>query len=153
MDRVERARAQIEERLLTLILRANRARIYDDLLRGADVEIDSSLYPVLSVTAAVGPARVSDIAEVVGLNPTTISRHLRELERIELVSRSNSDSDGRATIVELTELGRATVARLRDQRRGLFADLLEGFDPEELDRFADYLERLIEGFLDRSRAG
>jgi DNA-binding MarR family transcriptional regulator len=153
MDRVERSRAQIEERLLTLILRANRARIYDDLLRGADVAIDSSLYPVLSATAAIGPARVSELAEVVGLNPTTMSRHLRELERIELVSRTNSDSDRRATMVELTELGSAIVARLRDQRRELFSELLEGFAPEELDRFADYLERLIAGFVDRSRGG
>src|SRR6476659_150790 len=59
----EKLLAGVEERLLALILRANRARIYEDLLRGADVRMDKALYPVLSATGAFGPARVSEIAE------------------------------------------------------------------------------------------
>ena len=50
MKKREKLLAGVEERLLALILRANRARIYEDLLGGADVRMDKALYPVL-VTA------------------------------------------------------------------------------------------------------
>lgn len=136
----------VEERLLALILRANRARIYEDLLRGANVRMDKALYPVLSATAATGPARVSEIATAVGLNPTTTSRHLSSLERMGLISRSLSDGDGRAAAIELTGAGRKAVSDLRKARKRLFAELLDDFDGAELERFADYLDRLFRAF-------
>jgi DNA-binding MarR family transcriptional regulator len=136
----------VEERLLGLILRANRARIYEDMLRGAGVDMDKALYPVLSATGAIGPARVSEIAEVVGLNPTTVSRHLTSLEEMGFVSRAASDRDGRAAAVDLTEAGKRAVSDLRKARRALFAELLDDFGDEELARFESYLGRLFQAF-------
>ena len=129
-----------------MILRANRARIYEGLLRRANVRMDKALYPVLSATAAFGPARVSEIAAVLGLNPTTASRHLGSLQRMGLVSRSSSDDDGRAAVMELTESGRKAMGDLRAARKRLFATLLADFDGAELERFGDYLDRLFEAF-------
>jgi hypothetical protein len=43
MTEREKLRSQVEEQLLALILSANRARIYDELLRGANVNIDRAL--------------------------------------------------------------------------------------------------------------
>jgi DNA-binding MarR family transcriptional regulator len=138
--------ATLEERLLALILRANRARIYEDLLRGANVRMDKALYPVLSVTAAIGPVRVSNVAGALGLNPTTASRHLASLEEMGLVSRSNSEEDGRAAVVDVTKAGRKAVGDLRKTRRRLFAEMLDDFDDAELKRFGDYLDRLFQAF-------
>jgi DNA-binding MarR family transcriptional regulator len=146
MKKREKLLAGVEERLLAMILRANRARIYEDLLRGADVHMDKALYPVLSLTAAVGPARVSEVAGLLGLNPTTASRHLGSLQQMGLVSRSSSEDDGRAAVVELTDLGREAIGDLRAARRRLFAKLLADFDSTELERFGDYLDRLFEAF-------
>lgn len=145
--------AGIEEGLLALILRANRARIYEDLLRGGGVDMDKALYPVLSATAAIGPARVSEIAELIGLNPTTVSRHLASLEGMGLVSRASSDLDGRAAMVGLTQTGRAAVRDLRKARRRLFAELLDDFDDEDLERFGSYLGRLFQAFEASVAAG
>jgi len=141
--------AQIEEQLLALILRANRARIYDDLLEGAKLRIDKALYPVLSATAALQPARVAAIADVLGLNPTTTSRHLSTLEREGLVSRSKSASDARAAVITLTPQGKRAIRALRDSRRAVFAKLLAGFDEPELQQFGDYLQRLQAAFSER----
>lgn len=138
--------ARIEEQLLALILRANRARIYDDLLKGAKLRIDKALYPVLSATATIQPARVAEIAEVVGLNPTTTSRHLSTLEREGLVSRTKNVSDARAAVIELTPQGKRAVRALRDSRRAVFARLLAGFGEPELQQFGDYLQRLQAAF-------
>jgi DNA-binding MarR family transcriptional regulator len=141
--------ARIEELLLALILRANRARIYDDLLKGAKLSIDKALYPVLSATAAIEPARVADIAEVVGLNPTTTSRHLSALEREGLVSRAKSTRDARVAVIELTSQGKRAIRGLRDARRAVFARLLADFDEAELQQFGDYLQRLQDAFAER----
>jgi DNA-binding MarR family transcriptional regulator len=141
--------AQIEEQLLALILRANRARIYDDLLKGAKLSIEKALYPVLSATAAIEPARVADIAEIVGLNSTTTSRHLSALEREGLISRARSASDARAAVIELTPQGKRAIRGLRDSRRAVFARLLADFDETELLQFGDYLQRLQAAFAER----
>jgi DNA-binding MarR family transcriptional regulator len=141
--------ARVEEQLLALILRANRARIYDDLLRGAKLSIDKALYPVLSATAAIEPARVADIAEVVGLNPTTTSRHLSALEREGLVSRATNTRDARAAVIALTPRGKRAIRGLRDSRRAVFARLLADFDESQLQQFGDYLQRLQAAFAER----
>jgi DNA-binding MarR family transcriptional regulator len=140
---------QIEENLLDLILSANRARIYEQLLAGANLNIDKALYPVLSATAALGPARVSQVAAILALNPTTTSRHLQTLEHKGLVSRTSSPTDGRAAVVELTDYGQAAVRQLRTTRKKLFEDKLQGFDSDELERFASCLERLTAAFLQK----
>jgi DNA-binding MarR family transcriptional regulator len=142
----EKLRARIEEDLLALILRANRAGIYSTLLQSANVSIDKALYPVLSATAAVGPARVTEIAKLLTINPTTTSRHLTALEQKGLISREGSDTDGRAAVVQLTDAGRHAVSELRKGRKRLFAKLLADFDATELQRFSDYLDRVIRAF-------
>jgi DNA-binding MarR family transcriptional regulator len=139
----------IEENILALILRANRARIYDQLMRGANVNLARALYPVLSATSAIGPARVSEIAEAVSINPTTISRHLTALEASGLVKRSSSDADGRAAVVELTPAGKQTMCELRAARTRIFASLLADFDDTDLERFGQYLNRLVQAFTDQ----
>jgi DNA-binding MarR family transcriptional regulator len=149
MTKRETLRGQVEERLLAVILSANRARIYDELLRGANVNIDRALYPVLSATAAIGPARISEVAEILAINPTTTSRHLSSLERAGLISRTPDETDARAAFVELTEAGTRAVHQLRETRRALFVKLLADFDSGELKSFNDYLGRLIDAFTEQ----
>ena len=146
MEKRDELLAGVEERVLGLILRANRARIYEDLLHGAGVRMDKALYPVLSAAAAIGPARVSEIAALLGLNPTTVSRHLASLEERGLVTRSTSDKDARAAAVDLTNAGKDAIRALRRVRRGLFSELLGEFDNDELERFGSYLARLFHAF-------
>lgn len=142
-------RAHIEENLLALILRANRAGIYDQLLRGAGVDIDKALYPVLSATSALAPARVSEIAALMTIAPTTTSRHLSALERKGLVKRTSSDADRRAALVTLTDAGAQAVRELRVVRRRLFAEILAEFDAVELEQLSDYLDRVIAAFREQ----
>jgi DNA-binding MarR family transcriptional regulator len=48
--------------------------------------------------------------------------------------------------VALTDAGARAVRDLRQTRKRLFAELLADFDAEELRRFGDYLERLVQAF-------
>jgi DNA-binding MarR family transcriptional regulator len=151
MAPTERLIGTIEDRLLALILRANRARMYDQLLDGANVDINRALYPVLSAASALAPARVSEIAKAVAINATTTSRHLTALEAKGLVSRTSSDADGRAALIELTPAGRRAIRELRAARTRIFTALLADFDDDDLERFGGYLDRLVEAFSEQAR--
>src|SRR5262249_42787575 len=56
-----------------------------------------------------GPERVSELAVQLGLDPTTVTRHLDELESRGLIVRRPDPTDRRATLVHLTP---AAVAKL-----------------------------------------
>jgi len=60
-----------------------------------------------------GPRTQAQLAASSGYEPPTITLSVRQLEEAGLVARSPSPTDGRATIVELTEAGRVLLPKLR----------------------------------------
>jgi len=60
-----------------------------------------------------GPRTQAQLAAASGYEPPTITMSVRQLESAGLVLRRPSPTDGRATIVELTDKGRALLPRLR----------------------------------------
>jgi DNA-binding MarR family transcriptional regulator len=52
------------------------------------------------------------------------------MERAGLVKRRSDKHDGRATLVEITEKGRAAAYRARDEKVELIANHVEGLDRE-----------------------
>ena len=60
-----------------------------------------------------GPRTQAQLAGASGYEPPTITMSVRQLEAAGLVLRRPSPTDGRATIVELTDKGRALLPRLR----------------------------------------
>lgn len=68
-------------------------------------------FGVQSVIGALGPITPSALADRLGMAPTTVSAWLGRLEGTGVVRRSPNPADGRSSLVELTEGGRA---QLRD---------------------------------------
>jgi DNA-binding MarR family transcriptional regulator len=62
---------------------------------------------------AQGPRTQAQLAAASGCEPPTITHSVRKLEAAGLVVRRPSTADGRVTIVELSDLGRQLVPRLR----------------------------------------
>lgn len=62
---------------------------------------------------AQGPRTQGQLAVACGCEPPTITNSVRRLEASGLVVRRPSPSDGRATIVDLSEQGRTLMPRLR----------------------------------------
>lgn len=79
---------------------------------------------VLASAAKHGPVRLSDLAEIEGINPTMLSRIVAKLEDAGLLRRAADPLDGRAALVETTEAGRALHRTLRDERTRLLTDRL-----------------------------
>jgi len=60
-----------------------------------------------------GPCSQAQLAVASGCEPPTITNSVRKLESAGLVIRRPSPSDGRVTIVELSERGHAVLPRLK----------------------------------------
>ncbi len=85
---------------------------------------------VLGTAARLGPIRISELAEIEGINPTMLSRIVAKLEDEGLLQRHADPDDRRAALVEPTAEGRALQERLRDERTRLLAEHLAALPQE-----------------------
>jgi len=113
-------RAATEEQLATEVstllrlihpLKAAAARDGGGVL-GPDRSAMLLLFPLMD-----GPQRPGALAELSHADPSTISRQVAELVRRELVRREPDPSDGRASLLAITDAGREVCARVRTLRR------------------------------------
>jgi DNA-binding MarR family transcriptional regulator len=79
---------------------------------------------VLASVMRLGPVRLSDLADVEGVNPTMLSRIVGKLEDAGLLLRRPDPADGRAALVEVTDVGVAEQRRLRAERSELLTTQL-----------------------------
>ncbi|RPE67464.1 DNA-binding MarR family transcriptional regulator [Pacificibacter maritimus] len=96
--------------------------------------------------AEAGPLTIRDLAAIQRADHSLLSRALPEMRKKGYVTMQRDARDGRQTIVELTEQGRAaydTAAPVMAKRR---AALKEVFSDTEIREFAGFLDRL-EDFL------
>jgi DNA-binding MarR family transcriptional regulator len=93
-------------------------------------EITLPQYRALLVLFTRGPQRAADLSAALGVTPGTGSRMIERLIRKQLVLRSRSRQDRRATFVHLTNAGRQLVDRASERRRQEIARILGGL-PEE----------------------
>src|SRR5436190_22926822 len=88
---------------------------------GIDHRVDRAAYIVLGRVADLGPIRLSDLASVLGLDLSTISRQVRALEDLELVRRTTDPDDRRASRLEPTDAGKTLVMNVK----AAFSELVE----------------------------
>ena len=110
-------------------------------------KLAASLYPELSgrlprgqvhalvLLAEVGEPKISELAAVLSLDESTVTRLVDKLEAAGLAERRRSTSDRRSTSVVITAAGRKVVACAREQQRALLAEVLAALDPEERTEF------------------
>ena len=97
-----------------------------------------------------GPLRQQALAEISHTDPSTVSRHVADLVAQGLVERLPDPADGRASLLALTERGRAALAELRRERDEHASAALSGWSTEEITAFTATLARYthdLEGLL------
>jgi DNA-binding MarR family transcriptional regulator len=135
---------ELEQALGRILLRRNRARLYDVMLTGATDAVDEHTYPVLSGIARVGPATSAELAAEIGVDRSRISRHADRLQDAGLIRRSPSPDDARATLLTLTRAGEAEVARLRAVLAGHLDEIVAGWPDGLAEALVDGLTRLAD---------
>jgi DNA-binding MarR family transcriptional regulator len=94
-------------------------------------------------TLAEKPMRSGELAEHLLADPSTVSRHIASLVRLGYVRREADPRDGRATILVLTESGRAQVRAVRDHRREVFDEMLGDFSNAEVAELTRLMGRVV----------
>lgn len=93
------------------------------------------------------PMRISDIAECMRVNVSTVSLQLRQLRREHLVEAIPDERDRRVTLIAITAAGRATVSRVRAARRALLEEIFAEVSAADLGNAAEVLVLVQEHML------
>lgn len=104
---------------------------------------DRSAVILLKTLVALGPTRSSALAAAIHSDPSTVSRQVAALVRDGLVERRADQDDGRASVLAATPAG---LSLLEEQRRRMgisLARVVKDWDPDDLDRFVELLERFV----------
>jgi DNA-binding MarR family transcriptional regulator len=95
-----------------------------------------------------GPLSTVELAAAERVRPQSMGQTLAELEAQGLIARRPHETDGRRTLIDLTDGGRRVLAEDRRRRVGWLAEAIErDFTPEEqeiLGRAVGLLSRLAE---------
>ncbi|MEH6821700.1 MarR family transcriptional regulator [Dietzia psychralcaliphila] len=85
---------------------------------------------ILYTLACHGRLRMSDLARLENVRVPTTSNSVTVVESMGYVERVRDESDGRGVCVELTDLGRARIDQVLEERDQDFADQLSRLSPE-----------------------
>jgi DNA-binding MarR family transcriptional regulator len=134
-------RAATEEQLATevsMLVRLVKAAVTREAAPGAGPDRSALLllFPLMHA-----PQRPGALAGLSHADPSTISRQVAELVRRELVRREPDPSDGRASLLAITDAGREVCERVRTLRRELLASAVTGWTDAELSTLAALLNR------------
>ncbi|MCE7009245.1 MarR family winged helix-turn-helix transcriptional regulator [Kibdelosporangium philippinense] len=113
------------------------------------IGIDKTSMVLLGALKHIGPARSNALAEAVYSDPSTISRQVAGLVKDGLIERRADPADGRASLLAVTDKGRALLDARHRQRSSSLARMLAHWPEEDRERFVELLERFL---VDHERA-
>jgi DNA-binding MarR family transcriptional regulator len=127
--------------LMALFSTVRRLRARDG---GEAVDLPS-IY-VLNVVREHPGIRVSELAGNVGLDASTVSRHIRSLEAVGYLSRVVDPKDRRASCLELTEDGEKVILQAFETRATLILAAMDAWSDEDRERFTELCVRFAGDF-------
>jgi len=137
---------RFDEALQTVARSITQVRLHERLLRLAGVRLDRAGATLLfKLSATDGSLRVTDLAEMLGVDTPTVTRKVQQLERDGMVVRHTDPDDGRASRIRLTPAGRRTIERVRRARRAWLEQLMQDWDDDQLSALADLLSHFADG--------
>nr|WP_190130710.1 MarR family transcriptional regulator [Streptomyces mashuensis] len=131
------------ERELTVFLRRARSSA-GQFAREVHPDLEPAAYGILARLEEMGQQRATDVAAYFGVGKATMSRQLRALCDLGLVARVPDPTDGRASLIQLTEEGRQRFTRVRDARRAQYVNKLADWDRGEVAELARLLHQMNE---------
>lgn len=105
------------------------SRVYAEEMRPAGLA--RSQFAILEHLEQGGPTAVSELAERLYMERTTLTRNLKPLEQAGLVARKGSAADARVRLVVVTAEGRRRLGQARRYWRKAQARMLKRFGEDE----------------------
>ncbi len=129
------------ECLCTRLRRASRgvSKLYDDALSGVGLSV--AQYSLLRHLQRLDQPSITDLADAVGLERSTLGRNLRLLEGRGLVALADG-ADQRNRLVSLTIRGEKLLAEALDAWQGVQLELKHRLQPHHLQALDELLASL-----------
>lgn len=122
-----------------LLLQASAASRLATARALEDLDVTQPQFLVMTMVNAYPGASGADVARLTVLTPQTISLIVANLERAGRLTRAISPEHGRIQRMELTDAGRALLARCRERTQAMEGRLTAALSPDE--------ERIIRRWL------
>lgn len=138
---------------LDLATRIRAAVARTDRLLGRQVSgsgLTRTQFSVLGAVTRSGPLKLAALVDRERLHPTMLSRIVGALERDGLLRRVADPDDGRAVVLEVTDVGAELYQGLQRERTRLIEDYLAQLSPADrrrLEQATPLLEGLVEHLL------
>lgn len=128
-----------------LLRRGPSAILIRDYLFGTgDDALDAGQMDTLDVLVRRPSWRMSELAEALHVDPSTATRAVQRLAKVDLADRGAGHMDGRVVTVAATAAGRARHSDISRRRSRVISRLLSAFEPEERTALADLMTRFVE---------
>lgn len=142
--------ARLEGALLQVLKRVVSRPLQDAL---GSRHVERAGYLALVRLEACGEARLSDLAAALELDLSTVSRQVRVLVELGLVSRRADADDRRAARLALTPTGRAELRAQRAERHRILGGALHDWPERDREHLVSLLERLAGALPGPAAAG
>lgn len=120
--------------------------------------LNKQLSPKFERCAGISPSRLhllmtlfeanemsqTELQKQVGIDSAAITRHLKQLEASNMVTRRTNPDDNRITLVILTPQGHQQMETYSLEKQIFMNQLFSGFDPEDTQALTALLARLIQ---------
>ena len=123
-------------------------RVFNRLLKEHDIEFNSAQGRILFVLWETDSIPITQLAQTTKLSKSTLTSMLDRLEKAGHLRREPSPEDRRVTLITLTERNRLLRDRYDRVSNEMTELFYEGFSPEEVTAFEDYLRRVLENLSD-----
>ena len=123
------------------IRRASRqiGQFFDEQMRESQVR--PTQFSLLAMINSLGPASVTEIADALGMERTTLTRNLKLLERDRLVEQTRGE-DARVHLYSLSQLGREGLSESRPHWEASQSKFLSRFGEQRWNALRDELQAL-----------
>lgn len=136
-------RSELLAHLSALILLWDTPAIQGQILARTGETLDQPSHQALRHLLAWGPMRPTALAEVLDTGASHVSKIVRRLEADGLVRRSADPSDGRASLVSLTEAGEEAAHGVYALGDRMIAEVLEDWSPADVERYTQLTARFV----------
>ena len=131
---------------MSLFVRWARRELHDKTVAETHVDIDRSAAAIIGALYFHEPVRLSDLAEHLGLDRSTVSRQVAAVVSQGWVQRSGDANDARAAVLNLTTKGHALRRKLANSFDRICAELVASWAQADRREFVRLMGKLAEEF-------
>lgn len=137
--------ASVQHALGVVARRAKDLALHEQLGERVGYPLEGPYFGTLSRLGTSGSVTVSELAELLNLELSTVSRRVRVLEERHLVEREPG-ADRRTSLLRLTAEGQRMFSALEKGWRQMLSEVVADWEPADVARFGELFTRFAADF-------